>query len=181
MHRRIALGFRAHSGWAAAVAVSGSFELPDVLERRRLAIAQGPRQPYHAAEPLPFSEAEALILRCRVEALELAVAAIEELRRAFAAKSAGVLVGRPRPLPPLPAILKSHAAIHTAEGVFYREVMIEACQLCGLRVARVPEKEIAARVSDLPRLGPPWTADEKLATLAALATLVPRGAASSGS
>jgi hypothetical protein len=177
----VALGFRTHSGWAASVAVAGSVEQPVVLDRRRIVIAQGPRQPYHAAEPLAFTEAEALIRRCRAEALEMAAAAVEELRREFGASHAGVLVGRPRPLPPLADILKSHAAIHTAEGVFYREVMIEACQRCGLRVMRVPEAEMTGRVPSLPKLGPPWTADEKLATLAAAVSLSRRGAASSGS
>ena len=160
------LGFRTHSGWAAAVAVSGSLESPVVLDRRRIITARGPRQPFHAAEPLPFPKAEALIRKCRDEALELAVAAVREMQREFGAECAGVLVGRPRPSPSLADILKSHAAIHTAEGVFYREILIEACHTCGLRVTTVVEKEIAANVAALPKLGPPWTADEKLACLA---------------
>ena len=94
------------------------------------------------------------------------------------ASTAAVLVGRPRPLPPLDRILKSHAAIHTAEGIFYREVLIEACERAGLRVVRVAEAEVAAHLAGLPKLPPPWTADEKLATLAALATLRRRGASS---
>jgi hypothetical protein len=167
----VALGFRTHSGWAAAVAVAGSLDQPVVVERCRIVIARGPRQPYHAAEPLAFAEAEALIRKCREEALELAAAAVEQLRREFGATCAGVLVGRPRPAPALADILKSHAAIHTAEGVFYRDVMVEACERCGLRVARVPEAEIMARTAALPRLGPPWTADEKLACLAAWAAI----------
>jgi hypothetical protein len=178
---KVALGFRAHSGWAAAVAVAGSIEQPVVLERRRIAIARGPRQPYHAAEPLAFAEAEALIRKCREEALDLAEKEVEKLRREFGASCAGVLVGRPRPLPALADILRSHAAIHTAEGVFYREVMVEACERRGLRAMRVPEEEMTARVASLPKLAPPWTADEKLATLAAAVSLSPRGAASSGS
>ncbi len=177
----VALGFRTHSGWAAAVAVSGSLERPLVLARRRIVIARGPRQPFHAAEPLAFAEAEELIRNCREGALELAAAAAEELRREFGAACAGVLVGRPRPAPALGEILRSHAAIHTAEGVFYREVMIEACERCGLRVARVPETEITPQVGSLPKMGPPWTADEKLTTLAAALSLSRRGAASSGS
>ena len=176
-----ALGFRAHSGWAAAVAVAGSPAQPAILDRRRIAIARGPRQPYHAAEPLPFPEAEALIRRCREDAMELAAAAVADLAQTHAAQSAAVLVGRPRPIPPLAAILKSHAAIHTAEGVFYREVLIEACERSGLRVVRVAEAEVAAHLAGLPKLPPPWTADEKLASLAALAalaTLRRRGASS---
>jgi hypothetical protein len=122
-----------------------------------------------------------LIRKCREEALELAVAAVEELRRGFGASCAGVLVGRPRPVPALADILKSHAAIHAAEGVFYREVMIEACERCRLHVARVPEKEVTALAASLPKLGAPWTVDEKLACVAAVVSLSRRDAASSGS
>ena len=189
MHQKVALGFRTHSGWAAAVTVSGSIERPVVLERRRIVIARGPRQPYHAAEPLAFEEAEGLIRKWRQEALELAAAAVEQLRREFGAICAGVLVGRPRPVPALADILKSHAAIHTAEGVFYREICIEACYGCGLPVCAVAENEMTARIASLPKLAPPWTADEKLACLAAWEALkdksyvIPRrrGEASSGS
>ncbi len=130
-------------------------------------MARGPRQPYHAAEALALEEAESLIRECREGALELAVTAVGELQREFGAICAGVLAGRPWRAPPLANILKSHAAIHTAEGVFYREICIEACERCGVRVAAVAEREMAARVAALPKLGPPWTADEKLACLAA--------------
>jgi hypothetical protein len=138
-----------------------------VLERRRVVIAEGIRQPYHAAEPLALAEAEALIRRCREEALERAVAAVGD----FGATCAGVLVGRARELPELKEILQSHAAVHTAEGIFYREVWIEACLQRGLRVTRVVEAEVAGRTAGLPRLAPPWTADEKLACLAGWAAL----------
>src|SRR5258708_3996478 len=48
-----ALGFRAHSGWAVGVVVTGSRSNLEVLERRRIEIADaaipGSKQPYHAA------------------------------------------------------------------------------------------------------------------------------------
>jgi hypothetical protein len=181
VQRRVALGIRAHSGWAAVVAVSGSADAPTVLARRRITIATAIRQPYHAAEPLPLDEAEALIRNCREEAAAVAIAAAEEMRRTHGAKSAAILVGRPRALPELAAILRSHAAIHTAEGIFYREIWIEACHQAGLRVTRVVEPNVKDRVAALPKLPPPWTADEKLATAAALLSLSRSGAASSGS
>ena len=47
---RTALGFRAHSGWAALVAVAGTIDALRVLERRRIVIADpempGSKQPY---------------------------------------------------------------------------------------------------------------------------------------
>jgi hypothetical protein len=167
----VALGFRAHSGWAVAVAVRGA---PVVMERRRIVTAKV-KQPYHAAEPLAFAKAEALIRKCREVSVGLAVEAIRPILAAQAPACAAVLVGRTLTLPPLESILKSHAMIHTAEGVFYREILVEACGKLGLRVERVPEKALATelgRVNGLGRmLGPPWTQDHKLATLAALSAL----------
>ena len=49
---RTALGFRAHSGGAALVAVAGTIDAPQILERRRIVIADC-KQPYHAAAPRP--------------------------------------------------------------------------------------------------------------------------------
>ncbi len=70
MSEAVALGFRAHSGWAAVVAVSGSPGRPVVLERRRIETADtaipGSKQPFHAAERLGVERAEALIRQCRI-------------------------------------------------------------------------------------------------------------------
>jgi hypothetical protein len=85
---RTALGFRAHSGWAAMVAVSGTFDAPRVLTRRRIVIADpqmpGAKQPYHTAAELPFAEAEALLRMAmessRALALRAIGGAVKELR-----------------------------------------------------------------------------------------------------
>jgi hypothetical protein len=167
----VALGFRAHSGWAVAVAVRGA---PEVVERRSIVTAKL-KQPYHAAEPLAFAKAEALIRDCRSTSIALAMDAIRPMIAAHAPACAAVLVGRALTLPPLESILKSHAMIHTAEGVFYREILVEACGALGLRVERVAEKALGAALGRLDslgrKLGPPWTQDQKLATLAALEAL----------
>ena len=51
-----ALGFRAHSGWAALVVVAGDPRAPEVVLRERIEMADpelpGSKQPYHAAEEL---------------------------------------------------------------------------------------------------------------------------------
>jgi len=169
---RIALGFRAHSGWAAAVVVRAG---PEVVERRRIVTAKL-KQPYHAAEPLDYAKAGKLIEECRATSIEMAVEAIRPLVVAWAPQCAAVLVGRTLTLPPLESILKSHAMIHTAEGVFYREILIEACGQLGLRAERVPEKALAGELQLVQnlgkRLGPPWTQDYKLAALAAIKSIM---------
>jgi hypothetical protein len=181
---RRAFGFRAHSGWAMAVVVSGSPREPMVLERRRIATAdaaiRGSKQPFHAAGPLPFAEAEALVMRCRESSMALAHAAVKALAAQYEVTTAAILSGSGRPLPELAGILKSHALIHTAEGELFRDVLVQAAGNCGLAVTRVREKEIwergaatmkmpdlRERIDGLKKIvGPPWSADEKLAAVA---------------
>src|ERR1700689_1588578 len=99
---RIALGFRAHSGWAALVAVAGTIDAPLVLERRRIIIADpdmpGSRQPYHAAAELPLARAEALVQGAiessRALALEAMSATVKALgSRGHEVAGCGVLLG----------------------------------------------------------------------------------------
>ena len=56
------LGLRAHSGWAAVVALAGPASAPRVLARQRLEFADPKlaysKQPYHAAAELSLAEAE---------------------------------------------------------------------------------------------------------------------------
>ena len=191
MKEAAALGFRAHSGWAVVVAVAGSPRNPVVLDRRRIVIADaaipGSKQPFHAAERLEIRDAEELISRCRESAEKLAAAAIAQLRQEHHLVGSGLLIGSGRALPGLESILRSHALIHTAEGEFFREVLAGTSEQRGLPVKRFKEREVwdhaaevwkvnsetlQARITALGRsLGPPWTQDEKLATLAACLVL----------
>jgi hypothetical protein len=185
---RTALGFRAHSGWAALVAVAGTVDEVRVLERRRIVIADpemlGSRQPYHAAAELTFPEAEALVRRAiessRALALEAISATVKALRsQGHEVAGCGVVLGSGKALPGLEKVLASHASIHTAEGQMFRGVLVWAAKEYGLPVMGVREKDLDAsslqRVGSLGKLiGPPWTQDQKYATVAALLKL--RGA-----
>jgi hypothetical protein len=169
---RAALGIRSHSGWAVVVAATDS----RILDRRRIEIADpaipGSRQPFHAAEGLPFDRAETLIRKCRESSLLLATAAIGALTNNV--DRAAILFASGRPRPDLAAILRSHALIHTAEGEFFRDILVSACEQCGLPVMRIKERHLPDNplVTELGRsLGPPWRQDEKRATLAAWAAL----------
>ncbi len=77
-----ALGCRTHSGWAALVAIAGAPGRPEVIDRRRIEIAdpriRGSKQPYHAAEPLEFADGKALLDRCEKSSAELARNALRE-------------------------------------------------------------------------------------------------------
>src|SRR5258707_6592776 len=145
----VALGFRAHSGWTSAVAVAGSPASPVVLVRQRMELASpdaGARQPYHAAEPLEFAEAAALIQRCRDSSMSLAEAGLGALVAQVTARGhrivgAGIVFASGRELPDLAGILKSHALIHTAEGEFFRDVLVRACERRSLPVTRIKERD----------------------------------------
>ncbi|HEX2713786.1 MAG TPA: hypothetical protein VHM88_16435, partial [Candidatus Acidoferrales bacterium] len=114
-----ALGFRAHSGWAALVVVAGPRRSPAVVDRRRIElIAPGiPKQPYHAAEKLGLEEAEKLVGQCAKVAGRLAQqamgAAIQNLRdNGHAPVGCGILLAAGRPAATFAATLASHALIH---------------------------------------------------------------------
>ena len=178
---RTALGFRAHSGWAAKVAVAGTIRAPLVMERRRIVIADpsmpGSKQPYHAAAGLPFTQAADFLRKAagssRALALDALSAIVKELQsKGHEVAGCGVLAGSGKALPEIQAILASHALIHTAEGVLFRDALMWAARECQLPATAVREKglEFASlqRLGSLGKaIGPPWTQDQKYATLAA--------------
>lgn len=191
-----ALGVRMHSGWGALVAVSNNAGAVEVIERRRIAVVSpgtpGILQPYHFAKNLELREAKKFLANCSTNSTRLAESSvhsvIEELRgRQYRLVGAGVLLASGRPLPALANILASHPLIHAAEGVFFRQTFIAACEALRLSVTGIRERDldesahksfgraaprIQKQISTLGRsLGPPWTADQKTATLAALIVL----------
>jgi hypothetical protein len=195
--RKAALGVRCHSGWAAAILICGSADDFDVLERRRIGLCDpsvpGSKQPFHAAEPMPSREAECFMARCRASTEALAQSAIRSLADAatdskLPIAGCGLLCASGRPLPVLKDILASHALIHAAEGEFYRDAVANAFRRLKLDVIRIRERDALRQAADAvgcgdaklkeriahrgKSLGPPWTEDQKLATLAALIALL---------
>jgi len=182
---RAAIGLRAHSGWAALVAVAGTIDAPRVLERRKIVIAdpemRGSKQPYHAAAELPFAQGEALVTGAIESSRALAREALSSRMKALRSQGhevagCGVVLGSGKALPVLEKILASHALIHTAEGELFREVLVWAAKECRLPVTGVREKDLdpvsLQRIGSLGKLlGPPWTQDQKYATVAALMSL----------
>jgi hypothetical protein len=183
--KRTAIGVRAHSGWAALVAVSGKPGSVLVLDRRRIVIADtqrpGANQPYHFAEKLELRAAEKHLASCTEASERLALAAIRDVvdeLNDYEVAGAAILLASGRPLPALPAILASHALIHTAEGEFFRQVVRQACEHLGIRVTGIRERDLGERsalqseIASLGKtVGPPWTQDQKMAAQAAMTVL----------
>jgi hypothetical protein len=187
-----ALGFRAHSGWAAMVALAMPMRSPKVVGRSRLELANPeiprPVQPYHAAQKMELQEAETYIAAFAAEARNLATKAMRSAIHAlkeegFQVVGCGIVTGSGRPAPTVKAALASHPLLHTAEGELFRSAIIHASQRCHLSVLEVRERELFQRsVIELglsldalqfsltnigKSFGPPWGQDQKLATLVA--------------
>lgn len=183
------LGFRPHTYWTSAVALAGPADAPTVIERRRIEFATGPeRMVFHRAEQTDIEAARVLIEEIRAATEANAAreigALVEDLKRDGVSVALAVVPEAINKLPEaLEEILKVHARMHAAEGNFYRKVVATACGRLGLEVHRAVERELPALAADHlgvniaavetrlktmgAALGPPWSEDYKLATLAA--------------
>jgi len=184
-----AIGFRAHSGWAAAVAIAGPADAPSVIARRRIEMVDrdsaGGKQPYHAVVGLEMREAQKIVTASAARAASLAAAAlggiVEDLRKlGHEVAGCGLVLASGRSLPTLASILASHPLIHTAEGELFREALRAAIRTCALPLVAVKERELLSRAKPLePHLaamgraiGPPWRQDQKYAAMAAWLALI---------
>lgn len=191
---KAAFGFKAHSGWAALVVLGTRDGDLEVLERSRVELVEEDwaKQPYHAAEELQPAEARKVVKRGIYSAERIA---LREMRRAlkrtrengFEVQDCGLIVGSPMPDWSVDEILAVHFRMHKAEGVLFRDVLAKAAEECDLRVVPIAEKSLlqhaqTALETDATRLsqqlaalgklvGPPWSKDQKEATLAAMIAL----------
>ncbi|HCX29834.1 MAG TPA: hypothetical protein DHU55_08725 [Blastocatellia bacterium] len=194
---KVAFGMKAHSGWAALVVLGTRSGELQVVDRCRMELvekdeASWAKQPYHAAERLNAGDARDLVRQGLVTARRIAV---REMRTVVKrAREAGhevaacaVLVVDPMPDWTVDEILAVHFRMHKAEGVLFRDALARAARACGLRLLRVPEKQLhehaeralAISVNSLRKtiaslgksVGPPWGKDQKDAALAAMIAL----------
>jgi hypothetical protein len=198
---RVALGLKAHSGWAALIALGVERGQFAVIERRRIELADAAdiawaKQPYHAADGLPAAAARDLIGRAvaavhRVALEQLRAAAAEVRTAAHELVACAVLMPAPMPAWSVEEILAVHIRMHKAEGVLFPDALAHAAQSCGLDLLPVPEKHLSEqaqmtlrapsdqlreRVARLGKtVGAPWGADQKNAALAAMIALAAQG------
>jgi hypothetical protein len=194
---KVAFGMKAHSGWAALIALGVHGGELQVVDRRRIELveedeASWTRQPYHAAEDLDAADARALVKRAidtaRRNALREMRAAVKRAREdGHEVSACAVLVGSPMPDWTVEEILAVHFRMHKAEGVLFRDVLARAATGCGLRFVGIPEKELmrhaelaletsmnslARTIASLGKsVGAPWGKDQKEASLAAMIAL----------
>jgi hypothetical protein len=195
----VAVGFRAHTGWAAAVTITIAAGVPVVVDRRRVSLHDPamPLEMYHVAGTRSASEAKDIIARATRAINSTAKRALKDLCDELRAdghgvSAAGVVLGSGRLVLPLASALRSHAGSHAAEGELYRQSLVRASEALGLRLTAIPEpilyehasamlkmspERIRTLVADLGKpLGPPWTQDQKSAALVAWLSLLPQRA-----
>jgi hypothetical protein len=202
-HSPVSVGVRTHSahgdeegGWAAYVVLGGPSSDPRILSRGRMQLCdadlEGSNQPFHRVsatfpfhrcEPMDLSSGEAFVERCRASSQDLAGRALDEIASVHGAlRGCCILTGPARALPPLDAIVASHALQHAAEREFYREAVRAAAVCRGIATEMLIEKDLAKLAERLPGteasrratlsaygklVGSPWAQDEKLAATAA--------------
>jgi hypothetical protein len=187
-----ALGVAMHSGWGVLVAVSRDAHSIELLDRRRIVVADpdvpGAIQPYHFAAQLEPPLQERHLAHRAASSSRLAAQAIAEVVKELEGRHYGVaglaiLLASGRALPPLAKILAAHPLIHTAEGEFFRDAVHSACEGLQIPVSKIRVRELDARakvafknkaghvqssIANLGKsVGPPWTSDHKTASLAA--------------
>jgi hypothetical protein len=182
---KIAVGFKAHSGWAALVAIGFPGNDVQLIDRRRIELvdpddADWAKQPYHAADELSPAEARRLVERAikaahRVADRELRALAKRARKTDHEIIGCAVLVGSPMPDWSIDQIRSVHVRMHKAEGVLFPAALAAAVTACDLLLVEVPEKELCPRDDESSTIaglgkaaGPPWGKDQKTAALAAM-------------
>jgi hypothetical protein len=169
----LALGLCSHTGWAAAVVAGGGWSAPVLAAREHVELlGQDERFLFHKAAEMPPAQARAWVARARAKAAERATAVMRRLASAHPVEACA-LVAKKGTLLPLEDIVAAHPRIHTAEGLFYRDVLEEAAKAAGLRVKVIPPATLDAKDPRLVNVGrvvgKPWSVDWKLAVMGAWA------------
>jgi len=157
-----AIGICVHTGWGACVVVGGSLRKPEIVANKVVELLEdSERFCYHRAAEMRAAAVNEWLTRMRGKALaraqsELAPLLAEQVRISAIVAKDGVL-------PDPDTALAAHTRIHSAEGLFYRDIFRDAC--------RLPCRIIPPASLDITTVGKlatkPWGRDQKLAALAA--------------
>lgn len=162
-----AIGITVHTGWGACVVVAGSLRRPQILANEVVEALEGEeRFCYHRASEMEPAAVHDWLKRVRTKALARARKALEPLLTRHV--SIGAIVAKDGTSPDPETALATHMRIHSAEGLFYRDIFRDAC---GIPCRIVPPASL-----DTTRVGKlavnPWGRDQKLAALAAWQVMI---------
>lgn len=157
-----AIGITVHTGWGACVVVSGSPRNPQIIGNRVIDLLDGAeRFCYHRAAEMKAASVPEWLERVRARALAQARSELAPLLTPTV--RFGAIVAKDGVLPDPNTALATHMRIHLAEGLFYRDVFRDACQI-PCRITPPASLDITA-VGKIDTK--PWSRDQKLAALAA--------------
>ena len=176
----IVIGVVARTGSAVAVALSGPAGAPRFWAWREIELVPPglPAQPYHVAAGLDLAAAGQLISQVANGAEQAAAAGLRALADLLPAEAicvVAVMVKAVSVPDRLADVLRSHAWMHAAEGMLYRQAILAAAQECGWRAHAVELPLQPAAEHALAALGQaagrPWRRMEKDAARAAITVL----------
>jgi hypothetical protein len=157
-----AIGITVHTGWGACVVVGGSVRNPEIIGNTVIELLDGAeRFCYHRAAEMKAASVPEWLGRVRAQALAQARSALAPLLTSTV--HVGAIVAKDGALPNPDIALATHMRIHLAEGMFYRDVFREACQIpCRITPPASLDITAVGKVASKP-----WGRDQKLAALAA--------------
>lgn len=157
-----AIGISVHTGWGSCVVVGGSLRDPQVVGNEVVELlGDAERFCYHRAAEMKTAVVPEWLARVRAKALDRARSELAPLLGKGV--RVGAIVAKDGALPDLDTALATHMRIHSAEGLFYRDVFRDACQVT-CRIIPPAALDITAVGKLATR---PWGRDQKLAALAA--------------
>jgi hypothetical protein len=179
--RRVAFGAMTRTGSVTLIALCGTSRWPVFAGRWEAALMPGdlPGQPYHAAAGLAAATAESMIRRGEAAVEEAALAALRlaaaDMPATVTITGVAVVVKSVSVPGSVAAVLRSHAWMHAAEGVLYRDAVLAAARRGGWAAHAVDGPALPSAEEVITGLGAvagrPWRRAEKDAARAALALL----------
>ena len=179
--RRVALGAMTRTGSVTLIALCGTRRWPVFAGRWEAPLMPDylPAQPYHAAADLAIEAAESMVGRGEAAAEEAALAALRsavaDLPGTITVTGVAVVVKAAAVPGSVAAVLRSHAWMHAAEGVLYRDAMLAAARRGGWAAHAVDPAALPTAEEVITGLGTaagrPWRRAEKDAARAALTLL----------
>ena len=143
---RAAVGFTVKSGWAAAVLIGGSKEMPNVIDSRRVEISDpeipDSTQPYHAGFGTARDagdELKRLVSSVKSYGRKSVKALLRDYTKSGKIRGVAVVVGS---LIDPNTIGNDHIRIHALEGQLFRGVVIDAAEASRLKCMVIRERDL---------------------------------------